>query len=151
MIRAGCVLLAMLLYVAEAPGTLHAAPAAQSVKMSDADIVRDLRSYLDLLARRDEFSGAVLLGKGDEILFEQAYGFANHAFNARSTLDTKFNLGSMGKMFTAVAVLQLAQQGKLSLQDTLLKRVPDYPDKEIAGNVTVEQLLTHTSGLGDFF
>jgi len=120
-------------------------------RLGDAQIVADLRIYLDKLAAQDRFSGAVLLAKGDQILFERAYGFANHAFNARNKLDTKFNLGSMGKMFTAVSILQLAQQGKLSLADTVLKLVPDYPDKEIAAKITVHELLTHTSGLGDFF
>jgi CubicO group peptidase (beta-lactamase class C family) len=120
-------------------------------KLSDEQIVRDLRSSLNELVARDRFSGAVLLAKNDQVLFEQAYGFANHAFNVPNKVDTKFNLGSMGKMFTAVAILQLAQQGRFSLNDVLLKVVPDYPNKEVASRITLHQLLTHTSGLGDFF
>jgi CubicO group peptidase (beta-lactamase class C family) len=103
------------------------------------------------LADNDDFSGTVLLAKDDKVLFKKAYGFANRAFNARNDIDTKLNLGSMGKMFTGVAILQLAQQGKLSLNDTVLKLVPDYPDKDLAAKITVHQLLTHTSGLGNFF
>jgi CubicO group peptidase (beta-lactamase class C family) len=57
----------------------------------------------------------------------------------------------MNKMFTAVAVAQLAQQGKLAFDDPLLKHLPDYPNQEIAGKITIHQLLTHTSGLGDYF
>jgi CubicO group peptidase (beta-lactamase class C family) len=119
--------------------------------MSDAQILQDLKANLDRLVAEDKFSGAVLIAKGDTILFEHAYGYADHAFNALNKVDTKFNLGSMGKMFTAVAVLQLVEQGKLSLDDLLIKDLPDYPNKEVANKITIYQLLTHTSGLGDFF
>jgi CubicO group peptidase (beta-lactamase class C family) len=57
----------------------------------------------------------------------------------------------MGKMFTAVAIAQLAEQGKLSFEDTISKHLPDYPNQEVARQVTIHQLLTHTSGLGDYF
>jgi CubicO group peptidase (beta-lactamase class C family) len=120
-------------------------------RMSDAQIIQDLRSHLDKLAPEDRFSGTVLVAKGDEILFEHAYGYADRAFKAPNKVDTKFNLGSMGKMFTAVSILQLAQEGKLSLQDKLIKDLPDYPNKDVASKITIYQLLTHTSGLGDFF
>jgi CubicO group peptidase (beta-lactamase class C family) len=113
--------------------------------------VAQLRRHLDALAAQDAFSGTVLIARGREVLFEQAYGYADRAFNVRNRVDTKFNLGSMGKMFTAVAILQLAQAGRLSLDDTLAKLVPGYPDKDIAARITVYQLLTHTSGLGDIF
>jgi CubicO group peptidase (beta-lactamase class C family) len=124
---------------------------APHTTLSDEQIVRDLRASLSELVAQDRFSGAVLLAKGDQLLFEQAYGFADHAFNVPNKVDTKFNLGSMGKMFTAVAILQLAQRGKLSLNDVLAKVVPDYPNPEATGKITIRQLLTHTSGLGDFF
>lgn len=124
---------------------------ASSQRMSDAEIVAALRARLEQLAAADMFSGAVLLAKNGQVLFEKAYGYADHAFNVPNRVDTKFNLGSMGKMFTGVAVLQLEQQGKLSLEDRLIKLVPDYPDKDIAAKITIYQLLTHTSGLGDMF
>jgi CubicO group peptidase (beta-lactamase class C family) len=122
-----------------------------SRKLSDQQVVRNLRASLSELVAQDRFSGAVLLAKDDQILFAQAYGFANRAFNVPNKVNTKFNLGSMGKMFTAVAILQLAQQGKLSLNDVLVKVAPDYPNKDVASKITIHQLLTHTSGLGDFF
>jgi CubicO group peptidase (beta-lactamase class C family) len=133
---------------------LQAQPATRdevSHKMTDGQIVQDLRTRLDRLAAEDKFSGAVLLAKGDKILFEHAYGLADHAFNAPNKVDTKFNLGSMGKMFTGVAILQLVQEGKLSLEAKLIDVVPDYPDRDIARKITIHQLLTHTSGLGDMF
>src|SRR5262249_38682917 len=66
-------------------------------------------------------------------------------------IDTKFNLGSMNKMFTAVAIAQLAEQGKLDFSDTISKHWPDYPNKEAAEKITIHHLLTHTSGLADYF
>lgn len=134
-----------------APGVWFGASCAASAQMSDPQIVKDLNTHMDALATQDRFSGAVLLAKNGQVLFQHAYGFADHAFDARNTLDTKFNLASMGKMFTAVAIIQLEQEGKLSVDDTLLKLVPDYPNTEVAAKITIRELLTHTSGLGDFF
>lgn len=118
--------------------------------MTDEQIVADLRTEMDRLVSEDRFSGAVLLAKNGKPLFEQAYGYANHAFAARNTTDTKFNLASTAKMFTQVAILQLAQEGKLNLDDPIVKILSDYPNKEVAEKVTVRQLLDHRSGLGDF-
>src|SRR5579872_4077874 len=137
--------------IIEAAISQSSAAEAPVGRMSDAQIVAALRARLEQLSAEDAFSGAVLLSKNGRVLFEKAYGYANHAFKAANRVDTKFNLGSLGKMFTGVAILQLAQQGKLSLDDTVLKLVPDYPVKQIAGKITVRELLTHTSGLGSFF
>ncbi len=122
---------------------------AASAQMSDAQIVQDLRAHIETLAAQDRFSGAVLLAKNNQALFEHAYGYADHAFDARNNVDTKFNLASVGKMFTAVAIMQLEQEGKLSVDDTLLKLVPDYPNKDAAAQIIIGELLTHTSRLGD--
>src|SRR5882757_3461029 len=99
----------------------QAAPEAAPGKMTDAQIVQDLESQLDRLVAEDRFSGTVLLAKNGKVLFEHAYGYADHAFNAPNKADTKFNLGSMNKMFTGTSILQLVQAGKLSLDDTLIK------------------------------
>jgi CubicO group peptidase (beta-lactamase class C family) len=76
---------------------------------------------------------------------------AEKGFSVPNRPDTKFNLGSMNKMFTSVAIAQLVEAGKLSYQDTLAKVLPEYPNKQVAETVTIHQLLTHTAGLGDFF
>jgi CubicO group peptidase (beta-lactamase class C family) len=76
---------------------------------------------------------------------------ANKSNNTANNVDTKFDLGSMNKMFTAVAIAQLVERGKLSFTDTIGKLLPDYPNKAVADKVTVEQLLTHTSGMGSYF
>jgi CubicO group peptidase (beta-lactamase class C family) len=128
------------------------APAVKRAKsLTDADIVQALDGLVRKLAAADRFSGAVLLVKGDAPLYRKAAGLASVSFQVPNRIDTKFNLGSMNKMFTAVAVAQLAQRGKLSFDDTLAKVVPDYPNKEVAGKVTIHQLLTHTSGMGSYF
>jgi CubicO group peptidase (beta-lactamase class C family) len=120
-------------------------------RMSDAEIVTDIRFEMGRLAAESRFSGAVLFSKNGRPLFEHAYGFANHAFNAPNKVDTKFNMASVTKVFTAVAILQLAEQGKLALDETLAKALPDYPNQEVASKITILELLEHRSGLGDFF
>lgn len=110
-----------------------------------------LNDYLQAATAANNFSGAVLVAQNDKILFEKAYGIANRDRNALNSVDTRFNLGSMNKMFTAVSIAQLAEKGKISFDDPFIKYLPDYPDKAIAEKVTVHQLLTHTSGLGTYF
>jgi CubicO group peptidase (beta-lactamase class C family) len=76
---------------------------------------------------------------------------ANSAKHIRNTTDTQFNIASMGKMFTAVAVLQLVKQGKLALDEPIGKYWPDYPNHNLANQVTIRELLDHTGGTGDIF
>ena len=120
-------------------------------RMSQADLLTALRAELEKATAADHFSGAVLLAKNGKAVFTGAYGFADRDKKVPNTLDTKFRIGSMNKMFTAVATLQLVQAGKLSLDETVGKFIPDYPNKQIATEVTIRQLLTHTGGTGDFF
>src|SRR5439155_18183294 len=88
---------------------------------SDAEIVFQLRDYVNKLARADVFSGTVLLAKDGKVLYSAAFGQANKDFGAPNKVDTKFNLGSMNKMFTSVTIAQLVEQGKLSYDDPLAK------------------------------
>lgn len=118
---------------------------------SDAEMVAALKKYVEVLAKADVFSGAVLLAKDGKPLYAAAFGEANKDFRAPNTIDTKFNLGSMNKMFTATAIGQLVEQGKLSYDDTLAKYLPDIPNPAAAKKIRIENLLTHTSGLGSFF
>jgi CubicO group peptidase (beta-lactamase class C family) len=124
-------------------------PNAARGKLSDEQIVGALGSYLDKLVAANLFSGTVLVAKDGQPIFQQAHGLADQQARLPNTLDTRFNLASMNKMFTAVAVAQLAQQGKLSFDDPIGKLLPDYP-KPVADQVTVHHLLTHTGGLGDY-
>jgi len=111
----------------------------------------NIRKVLKKLSDADLFSGAVLFTERDTTTFKKAYGLASKSLDVPNRLDTKFNLASMSKMFTGVAVAQLAQQGKLRFSDTIITHLPDYPNRAVAEKVTIHQLLTHTSGLGDFF
>ena len=127
------------------------ASAGPARQLTDAERVQELDGFLRKLADADVFSGAVLLAKDGKPLFGKAYGQASKEFNAPNRVDTKFNLGSMNKMFTAVAIAQLAERGKLSLDDPLSKYLPEYPDPEAAKKIRIKHLLTHTSGLGSYF
>ena len=127
------------------------AEAWPEAKVTESDAVREIERHAAAAAARDQFSGVVLVAKGDRVILHNAHGQAEKNFGGPNKLDTKFNLGSMNKMFTSIAIAQLVQAGKLSYDDTLAKVLPDYPNKQTAEKVTIHHLLTHTSGLGDFF
>ena len=120
-------------------------------KMTDAEVINQLEAYVDKQVADDKFSGTVLIAKNGTPIFKKAYGLASKGYNVPNRIDTKFNLGSMNKMFTSVAIAQLAEAGKLSYDDTVGKFLPKYPNKTVADKVTIHQLLTHTSGVGDYF
>lgn len=130
---------------------LRPLPGASPRVASDAELANALRQYVSALASADAFSGSVLLAKDGKVLYAGAFGSANKDFGAPNTIDTKFNLGSMNKMFTAITIAQLVEQGKLSYDDPLSKFLPDYPSVAAAGQVKIKHLLTHTSGLGSYF
>lgn len=124
--------------------------AASPWRLSQAQAIAALKIELRQEVADGRFSGAVLVARNEQPVFEAAYGYANRPKKIRNTVDTKFHFGSMGKMFTAVAVLQLIQDGKIRLDDPVSKFLPDYPNKGVAA-VTIYQLLTHTGGTGDIF
>ncbi len=127
-------------------------PGSQSAKkLTDEEMGSQLGDFVQKLATADLFSGTVLLAKEGKTIYKQAFGTANKDFNVPNRIDTKFNLGSMNKMFTAVAIAQLVERGKLSFDDPLSKFIPDFPDKESAEKIRIKHLLTHSSGLGGYF
>lgn len=105
---------------------------------------------VDKAAAEDRFSGVVMLAKDGQPVVTKAWGYADPAKTTPNRADTKFNLGSINKFFTKVAIAQLAAAGKLSLSDTIRKHLPDYPSPA-ADKITIEQLIEHRSGLGDIF
>jgi CubicO group peptidase (beta-lactamase class C family) len=113
--------------------------------------VVEIGEYVAELAADGQFSGVVLIAQAGELLLLEAYGQANRAAGFANQVDTKFNLGSLDKMFTAVAILQLVEQGKLSLDDKVGTYLPNYANSEVAKNVTLHELLMHTSGMGNYF
>jgi CubicO group peptidase (beta-lactamase class C family) len=119
--------------------------------LSESELVTSLRKRTDELVAADLFSGSVLVAKDGKSVFAQAYGLADREKKTPNTLKTRFRLGSMNKMFTAVATLQLVQNGKLDLKAPFGNYLIDYPNKDVASKVTIEQMLTHTGGTGDIF
>jgi CubicO group peptidase (beta-lactamase class C family) len=95
------------------------------------------------------FSGAVVIARDGQPVFAQAYGYADRERKIPNTVDTPFLMGSMTKLFTGLAVGQLAEQGKLSYDDPLAKFLPDFPDPESAKKIQIKHLLSHTAGLGN--
>lgn len=112
-------------------------------------VASEIEKRAAALAAEDSFSGVVLVAKGDKLLVNRAYGLADQEWKAPNQAGTLFHVASVGKMFTAAAVLQLAREGKLSLDDTLAKWVPEYPHPE-AAKITLRQLLTHSAGIGEW-
>ncbi|WP_425236988.1 serine hydrolase domain-containing protein [Ulvibacterium sp.] len=104
------------------------------------------------MSQLDLFSGAILVAQGKDILYEDALGEASKRFHIKNNLDTKFNLGSMNKMFTSVAILQLVEKGLINLKDPINKYIDEtWLPSSITSKVTIHQLLSHTSGLGSYF
>jgi D-alanyl-D-alanine carboxypeptidase len=119
--------------------------------MSESEVLGGIRGKLDEMTQDDDFAGAVLIAQNGEPIFTEAFGLASREFSVPNRVNTKFNLGSINKIFTKVAVAQLLEQGRLSLDDELGAFLPDYPNKEAAEKVTVRDLVGMTSGIGDFF
>jgi CubicO group peptidase (beta-lactamase class C family) len=117
----------------------------------DAEIVQRLEAYVDELGTTGRFSGAVAVTKDGKPVLQRAWGLASRAWNAPNRMDTRFNLGSMNKMFTAVAIGQLLERGKVALDDKVGRYLPDFGNADVRARVTIRHLLTHTSGLGSFF
>ncbi|HET7815673.1 MAG TPA: serine hydrolase domain-containing protein [Candidatus Baltobacteraceae bacterium] len=109
----------------------------------------DVRAQQDFSAGR--FAGNVLVARDGKALFSKSYGLADRSSNTPNSAASKFRLGSMNKMFTAVSIVQLVQAGKLDLDKPFGTYLPDYPNKSVSAAVTLRQLLTHTGGTGDIF
>lgn len=121
------------------------------VRIGEAAALAALGEHAADLARQDKFSGQLLVARHGKIVLEQAWGLADREAGKPVTADSQFRIGSMNKMFTAVAILQLVEAGKIALSDPLAKYLPDYPNRELAAKVTIRHLLTHTGGTGDIF
>lgn len=113
-------------------------------------VLAAVSSRVDELAAGD-FSGVILVARNGEVLLERAAGLARREPPTPNTPATRFNIGSITKVFTHVMILQLEREGRLALDDTVARHLPDYPDPDIARRVTIRHLLQMSSGLGDFF
>jgi CubicO group peptidase (beta-lactamase class C family) len=109
----------------------------------------DLDDFFSEQFPPDEPGGAILIMKGDNIVFSRGYGLANVEKGEEVSPETLFNLGSISKTFVSNAILLLQEEGKLSVEDSIIKYFPDFKNKDIASRVKIRHLLTHTSGLPD--
>jgi len=82
-----------------------------------------MQKYIEL----DRFSGTVLLAKDGKVLYEKAFGEANKSYKVKNNIDTKFNIASMGKMFTGISIFQLKERGKLDINDPVIKYLKNFP------------------------
>lgn len=119
--------------------------------MSLSQALQEIEKEIGRVVAEDKFSGVVLIASDFKPVFFKAYGYASKEFASPNQLNTRFNLGSINKIFTKIAVAQLVEKGQLSLDDKLGKFLPDYPNAEAREKVTVRHLVNMTSGIGDFF
>lgn len=123
--------------------------ASCSTKQSGKTMFTGLDSLLTAGFGADEPGGAVLVMKGDSIVYTRCIGLADLGTREEITPNTLFNLGSISKTFVANGILILQEKGKLSVTDSLSRYFPEFKNREIADSVTITHLLTHTSGLPD--
>lgn len=105
--------------------------------------------FVEQYAREHDFSGSVLIQQRGRITLERSFGLADRAFRIPNTARTRFKIASITKTFTAVLVLQLVEEGRIDLQQPIMRYLPEYRGPG-ADRITVHQLLNHTSGLVNF-
>lgn len=125
-------------------------PPSVNAQSTDAQIAAGLGAWFADLQRQGAFNGSALVARDGRAIYTGAYGVTDLASTAAVDIDTRYPVASIGKAFTHVAVLQLVQQGRLSLDATVGELIPDYPN-EITRGATVAQLLNHRAGVADIF
>jgi len=120
-------------------------PAVAQTTFDAPTIAQRADQWIKAYVATGDFSGVVLMAQGDRILFERAYGKADFQNDVANQIGTRFRIASLSKTFTAAAIELLIAQGKLSLKDHLSKYVSGVANGD---QITVEQLLTHESGVG---
>jgi len=131
---------------------INADPQSAEVETSltESQFAAEIKAYSDKLAKNEIFSGTILLAKGNKVLFTAAHGLASRRYDVKNNLNTMFQIGSMNKMFTSVAILQLIESGQISFDDSLTK----FIDRSLLGKgdfnkIKISHLLSHTSGIGN--
>jgi D-alanyl-D-alanine carboxypeptidase len=142
-----CVLLLVNLPLADA-GAQPAAPAASTSAppLPDAELAREAGRIAEAYTALGRFTGSVLIARGGREVFAQGYGLADRAGGMAVTPDTRFDIGSLSKQFTAAAILRLESEGRLSVHDPVSRHLPEYP-RPAGDQITLHHLLTHTAGL----
>jgi CubicO group peptidase (beta-lactamase class C family) len=112
----------------------------------EKEISSRIDAYLKPFSETGNLIGTVLVGRGGRILFRQSYGMANYELRVPNSNETRYHIASVSKPFTAVSILQLQEQGRLSVSDHVSKYVPGFPNGD---RITLDNLLTHSSGIPD--
>ncbi|MDY0232293.1 MAG: serine hydrolase domain-containing protein, partial [Candidatus Saccharicenans sp.] len=136
-------------FIVDEAGPEELAPPLPDLTLAAA--IQGFEQEIIKAVKDDRFSGVVLVAQDFQPIFFKPYGLASKEFEVLNQPDTRFNLGSINKIFTKIAIAQLVAKGQLSLDDKLGKLLPDYPNPEAKEKVTVRQLVNMTSGIGDFF
>ncbi|MEO0338674.1 MAG: serine hydrolase domain-containing protein [Bacteroidota bacterium] len=118
---------------------------------NDQHQLQELQAFLNERAEKDSLHGVVLIGVDDKIIFQEAYGYVDLAKSQQHTTESQIGLASVGKMFTAIAIMQLNAQGKLQLDDLASKYLDDLENSALRDSVKIKHLLSHTSGLGSYW
>ncbi len=111
------------------------------------DIAARVDEYVDSYVTQDRFSGSILIAKDGEVLLSKGYGYANREHGIPNSPEMKFRLGSVTKQFTTMVIMQLHENGELSIQDPITEFLPDYPQDD---EITIHHLMSHTAGIPNF-
>ncbi|HLK56040.1 MAG TPA: serine hydrolase [Chthonomonadaceae bacterium] len=111
---------------------------------------REIGRLMETLSSRGQFSGCALVAEHGHVLYRKAFGFADTADGRKLTEDTPFNIASVTKQFTAMAIMMLAEKKQLDYDDLLSRYIPEFASLPHASGITLRHLLTHTSGIPDF-
>jgi len=112
------------------------------------ELNKNIDEVMDQFVKLEQFSGSILVAKDGKVLYARAFGEADKDHHVKNTLKTKFNIGSAGKTFTGISIMQLAERGQLKVSDPVIKHLEDFPFGE---KITIHNLLTHTSGTFNYF
>jgi CubicO group peptidase (beta-lactamase class C family) len=124
---------------------------AQPDQLSVSEFGQELDAYLKTNTEKDLFSGVVLVAREGKPIFKKAYGMADRERNISNQMNTRFCIGSMNKMFTAVAIAQLVEQGRLSFDDLIGKYLgAEWILPEVGEKVKISHFLSHTSGIAEY-
>jgi CubicO group peptidase (beta-lactamase class C family) len=120
--------------------------AVTSQAQAPSDVASQLDGYFSAYANNQDFSGVVLVAKGDQVLFTRAYGYADQELRVANTPRTKFRIASVTKSFTAAAIVMLEERGRLSLADKVSRFLPSYPKGD---TISILNLLRHEGGIAE--
>jgi CubicO group peptidase (beta-lactamase class C family) len=119
------------------------------VELFPQDKASDIDKLVTKTYENREFNGSILVAEKGEIIYKKSFGYANREWKIPNTPDTKFRIASVTKQFTSMLIMQLVEEGKIELQGKISQYLPKYR-KDIGNKVTIQHLLTHTSGIPAF-